>query len=266
MIVLIANPSIGDALAYTFPIALGLSKGHKIEVYSINPDVTKLFEHVPFIKLTNSCVGKTIVFTGGPGWHKKSPYCPECKNSVCNRCGKNAAHHRFCLELMKQEWYGEWYGHLRPLNTYAPAQIQYRPKKIIETWSMNWIEGMDQLNLDWYQTYRTEPRIGTLLNCTSASRNRSLDLCPSNVHVLDLSKDIRSNLFVIAAAQHILTVDTSTVWLAKFLGKTSVFVITPDLLNRTDELGYPKFLRDGSKSYTEIDPVRVWHDFKVATE
>ena len=259
MDLIVANPSLGDALAYTMPIAKALDKPNLL---CSDANVEKILSGTPYFGKGDA--GDRVIFTGGPGFHEKSPYCPRCsKVGRCDICGKSSRHHQMCLTLMKQheECFGEWYEYLRPLNAYGPTTERYRPKKILEAWGMDFEE--ISLDLDWYSDHYVDFRCSdksVLINLESSSQGRSLDAkllsyIPNDwdVRFIDCARDVRENLFLINQVRHVVTVDTSTVWLAKCLSQKNIHVICPGGLNRHLDLGCERFITDSSTRYCDIE-------------
>jgi hypothetical protein len=257
----VGNPSLGDSLSYTFPLAVGLGGGGLV---CTNPDVCKVLGATPYFSGDD---GEFTVLTGSPGWSRKKPACDMCSEGVCFHCGKSATHHRFISDL--KNCYGEWYGFVNPLSEYIESSSLYRPRKITETWGIEWKSEMTRLDLKWYSDWKMDFGCSDrtiLLNLQSASRNRCLEeskdeivdfLKDWDVRFLDFNIDVRSNMFLINQAKHIVTVDTSTVWLAKYLGHENIHVISPGLLNRYKELGCKRFITDDSQSYKDIDTTKL---------
>jgi hypothetical protein len=254
---IVANPSLGDALAYTLPIAISLGRSNLI---TTNENVDKILRNTPYF-LSGSNSKSKIIFTGGPGWYKKLHCCRFCPNDgICNWCGKYQNHHKLCIDFIRdRKCFGEWYG-FRKINIKFTKEV-YRPKKICATWGLEWQDNMDKLNLEWYQDYYQDFRCSQesiLVNIKSSSLNRALkpeliDYLKKNwdVREFDFSKDIRSNLFLINQVKHIVTVDTSTVWLAKYLDHKNIHVICPDGLS--ERLGCRQLVSDQSKRYIDIN-------------
>jgi len=235
----------------------------KPNLIASTPHVDKILRAMPCFGKGQS--GDQIIFTGAPGIHKKPYRCNNCPTSgKCIKCGKHQTHHQNCQKLItNNECYGEWYGFLNPLWKHNNSTIKYRPQKLCDTWGIKWRDEMDQLKLEWYMDHHRDFQCTTktlLVNLTSASANRSLgkDVIKRlskdwDVREFDFEEDIRTNLFLIDQAEHIVTVDTSTVWLAKYLGHKNIHVITPGKLNRHLELGCKQLISDQSTRYCEID-------------
>lgn len=260
---IVANPSLGDALAYTLPVAASMNKPNLL---ATNLVVENLLRSTPYFgDHTN---GDRIIFTGGPGWHLKPAYCQDCPmTGRCRRCGKDATHQKQVAQLLierSSHCFGEWYGFLRPLFRYVESDEVYRPRKIIQTWGLPWHPRLASLDLQWYSPWHMDFQCSErtlLLNLVAASEGRSLvclqkeleaELKDWDVRYLDTARDVRSNVFLVTQVKHVVTVDTSTVWLAKYLGQTRLHVITPGALGRTCELGCDRFVTDNSLRYQDI--------------
>jgi hypothetical protein len=167
------------------------------------------------------------------------------------------------VDLYPERCFGEWYGFERPLAWHHPTFERYRPRRIAECWGLPWRDDSDRLCLDWYLDYRLDWRCGPstlLVNLVSASAHRTFHrrdellklLVGCDVRFLDTKQDIRNNLFLVAQSGPVLTVDTSTAWLARFL-RRPLYLIAPGGLHRHRELGVPAFVADHSVAYHEIE-------------
>lgn len=96
------------------------------------------------------------------------------------------------------------------------------------------------LRMEWYEEYYQDFQCGensVLLNCQSAYSNRTyvekdaikaiLSDRGFDVRELDCATDIRTNIHLIDQVRHIVTTDTSTLWLAKSVGKQP-YVFIPE--------------------------------------
>jgi hypothetical protein len=131
---IVANPSLGDALSYTFPLAVHFGKSG---LFSPNENVTKILSCTPFFEGDS---GDVVVLTGAPGWHRRNFECHRCNFGKCSNCGRDINHYQMIDKLANSEdCIGEWFQRLN-LDRFVESNEIYRPKKIIDVWNLKEIK------------------------------------------------------------------------------------------------------------------------------
>jgi len=111
------------------------------------------------------------------------------------------------------------------------VNVAYRPIMKLAEWGEEFRPEYMRLNIDWYSDFYKDFRCGlnsVLLNTTSSAKCRTytrplkpeLEKLGFEVLEFDLNSDIRENMHLVNQVSHVLSVDTSTQWLARCLGKT----------------------------------------------
>ena len=133
------------------------------------------------------------------------------------------------------------------------------------------------LNIEWYKDYYHDfkcDKNSILLNCDSTYMNRTyiekksikkeLEKIGFDVREFDYSSDIRSNIHLIHQVEHIITTDTSTLWLAKALNKQPhVFLAANDLPIKKMEviLDVKNIISKKYKEINLIPPIEIVNGF-----
>lgn len=120
-------------------------------------------------------------------------------------------------------------------------EIFYRPEKQLANIGLKFRDELRLIDLAWYRDYYKDFECksnSVLLNCESDGLSRVyrkgaelkvyLEDKGFDVREFDTSIDIRTNLHLVHQAPYILTVDTSTLWMARALAKEPYMILSED--------------------------------------
>lgn len=115
----------------------------------------------------------------------------------------------------------------------ADAEYDFMPVGIFNKFGFKYLPEDILINLEWYKSYykdfncsENSVLINTQSGCDARTYNKKEELKSIlttkgfEVIEMDFDVDIRYNLYLINQVKHILTVDTSTYWLGKCLGRS----------------------------------------------
>jgi len=120
------------------------------------------------------------------------------------------------------------------------VDVTYRPVMKLAEYGEEFRPEYMRLNIDWYKDFYKDFQCGpnsVLLNTVANAPFRTytrplkpeLEKLGFEVFEFNLDSDIRENMHLINQVTHVLSVDTSTQWLARCLGKTPHVFMSRDM-------------------------------------
>lgn len=242
-----AQQGLGDAVAHCFPLCKLLKQqGHYIEFWQMNRKVAiDLASSLPYVDAIDLFEFEYVSDT--------TKYSKKNLESVSKMKTRLCDIDEFYLfasaSKEKMELCGELFGDEtlpkivdRRYTPYIDLNPQmYDPERWFKSVGKEFKQEYMLFDLDWFKDFYKDfgvKKNTVLLNCASAEYVRtyiwgkelkaSLEEVGFHVVEFDYDADIRTNLFLLNSVPYILTVPTSTIYLAYALGRHDFYTIVPD--------------------------------------
>ena len=267
---LIASGGIGDFFSSIIPLAKEIEKKYELHCLCYNEDGHKILSCLPYFK--------SNLLISNIGFRKKEPDLNIAEKSLTSvaKMFKNYDFVYIPFNILEKRFYQLVDASLlSKVVLQKTTSSQYQPCLICNAYGF--YEADLSLDIDFFNHYYHKFNISAnsvLVNGASNSIRKNYDRTAKlkellskkgfNAISLDLTKDIRENIHLIHQVKHILTTDTSTLWIAKALSKEpDVFFANtyPDGIEPEKMLRCKNLIKKLYTNINEIDPEEIVAEF-----
>lgn len=272
-ILLLANKGLGDHIV-SLPVAKELSENNQVHCVFSNPNGFNLLKQTPYFRTSSISQDTQIEFNSNG-----EVDLPKMKVKLSRLVETFSSYDKVYVNRP---------GYLRTLLQSLPARLQKNVIVPFSTYNKNIFRPLAMANefgfqsqdislkCEWYKDYYHDFKCcknSVLLNCNSSYGNRTyinknaikriLEDNGFDVRELDYSIDIRTNIHLFYQISHVITTDTSTLWLTKAVGKQPyVFIAEQDIsIERMEIILSVKNIVGRYKDINSIPPNEIVNGF-----